>query len=289
LRQKKASEEVSKLGSVVSYNATESDPKYMYHLMDYYFNENFLINKNRLEDGYYFVVSDVVVLTDEDVHKIDMTLKGVHWRQLNSLHPKNNIGRMYADELSTKKIKKLPKSIQMFIQCVRNLLIRFEGNDRHVHGPSFIKLTNTVTGTQGWHIDNYVRFGDQTEVEPSYDNEKMATFSFQTCQNYRDFGYSFFLGLANMNSIQIGRVSKVCKRTIEDEGRVNFLRGSILVITDNKPHQGDCFIGDTQDKPSLKLFMSSNEFGCSSGNNFQRWFRGSCDDQYWLRTSVGVE
>jgi len=269
----------------------QPNPNYMLNLMEYYFHRYFCDNRENLQDGYYFVLSGLVEITDMDILAMDEILKKIGWRQLNSLDPKRNKGRMYAEGISTTRFKKLPRAIQIFCLSVRRLLVRFNQcgsiGDRHVHGPSFIRLVSTVTGSQGWHIDNHVRYRDQLEVEPSYDSEKISVFPFNNCESFRDMGYSIFLGLDDVNSVKVGRVNNDSNRTMIDEGSVSFDRGSVFVITDNKPHEGDCFKGKNREKPSYKLFMSSNEFGSVSGNNtIQRWFRGCALDQYWLRTSV---
>ena len=277
-----------------------NDIIYMTNYLRYRFHFEFFTNKHLSLQGYYFVINELVPITEDEVIDLKVNLRQVTFDQLKSSFPGNNKGRRYSKNIGNRKYQILPRSVLNFIQALENSLSVLDAQysperNRHVHGPSFLKLLPSVTGGQGWHIDQYKRFGNIHCVEAQREDEPMTQVISDDIKSYHDMGYSIFLGLDKVNSLLIGEFVDGDVGIIRDSHRVEFSLGSVLVITDNLVHQGDCYLGvetnfhnETVDDYQLKMFMAVNEHGqIEDGAVNQRWFRPDPHDSYCFRRTPG--
>ena len=233
-------------------------------------------------------------MTEFEILTLKDDLDSIQYSQLNSSWGQYNKGRMYMKEIGNRRYQLLPRSLLNFIQACTSALTRLDAvydpeNNRHVHGPSFLKCVDTVTGSQGWHIDQYTRFSRTNVVEPDRPNESIKQLDISDFRSFLDLGYSIFIGLDKINSLLIASMNN--DKQIIDAHRVEYSLGSILVITDNIIHSGDCFLGDNAVisrlngvRFQLKMFMAVNEHGqITDGSVFQRWLHEDTDSDIVFR------
>ena len=119
------------------------------------------------------------------------------------------------------------------------------------------------------------------DVEPMGDETLGKETDLQKITNFKQLGYSFFVGLSHTNTISFAE-PVFEGRILKNEVTVTFGPGDALVFTDYTPHTGEIYAGKNGE-PSYKLFASINARGGES-YTLQRWF-DTTPTKYWLRYS----